>query len=107
MQGQYPQYLIAQAAEYGPGTKRLVETILQPHAFLNARRALGILDVIKKYRTLPLLQDICAKAANDGIKNPKQLKIRLEDDQNQYILEFAVPRSASGDAMVRDIEEYF
>jgi hypothetical protein len=107
MEGQYPHYLVTQAAAYGPGAKRLVEAVLRPHAFLNARRALGIIDVIKKYRTLPLLQDVCSKAADRGITTPKQLRILLEDEQNQHVLDFVVPRSSTGEAMVRDIEEYF
>lgn len=107
MQGEYPQYLITQAAAYGPGARRLVESILQPHAFLNARRALGLIDVLKKYSTLPLLQDICSKAADRRITAPKQLKIMLEDEQNQQVLDFVVPRSSAGEAMVRDIKEYF
>jgi transposase len=107
MQGQYPQYLISRAAAYGPGAKRLVESVLRPHAFLNARRALGIIDVVSKYSDLPLLQDVCAKAADRKITSPKQLKIMLEDEQNQHVLDFVVPRSSSGEAMVRDVKEYF
>ncbi|MDT8303440.1 MAG: hypothetical protein RQ760_18315 [Sedimentisphaerales bacterium] len=106
MQGQYPQYLISQAAAYGPGTKRLVESVVGPHAFLNARRALGIIDVVRKYRDLTLLQDVCAKAADRKITTPKQLKIMLEDEQNQHVLDFVVPRSSSGEAMVRDVKEF-
>ena len=107
MNGRYPQYLIGQAAECGPGAKRLVEMVLQPHAFLNARRALGIIDIVKKYRTLPLLQDICFKAAERRVQNPKQLKIMLEDEKKQHVLDFVISRSTSGEAMVRDIKEYF
>lgn len=106
MKGEYPRYLIREAAAFGPGSKRLVETILRPHAFLNARRALGILKVVKDNSSVPLLQDVCFKAAERNITNPKQLKIMLEDEQNQQLFDF-VPRSSSGEAMVREIRDYF
>jgi transposase len=107
MQGEYPRYLIRQAASFGPGAKALVESILRPHAFLNARRALGILSVIKKYSEIPLLQDVCRKAAERRVTSSKQLTIMLEDEKNQQLLDFPVPRSPAGEAMIRDIKEYF
>ena len=107
MRGEYPRYLIRQAADFGPGSKALVESVLRPHAFLNARRALGMLSVIKEYRDLPLLQDICRKAVERRVASSKQLKIMLEDEKDQKLLDFAVPQSSAGEAMVRDIKEYF
>lgn len=107
MQGTYPKYLINRASEYGPGAQQLVESVLRPHAFQNARRALGFLDVLKEYEHLSLLQDVCNKAKKMQIKTPKQLKTMLEDEQDQHLLQFVVPRSASGEAMIRDIEDYF
>lgn len=106
MKGSYPQYLIRQAAEYGSGAKKLVESVLKPHAFLNARRVQGFLRVIKEYKDVPLLQDICYKAAERQVKNPKQLAVMLEDEQNQNLLPFVLPRSETGEAMIRDISEY-
>lgn len=107
MKGEYPQYLIRQAASFGPGSKALIESILRPHAFLNARRALGLLSVIKKYREIPLLQDVCYKATERRLTSSKQLTIMLEDEKNQKLLDFAVPQSPAGEAMVRDIKDYF
>jgi len=107
IQGEYPQYLIRQAADFGPGSKTLIESVLRPHAFLNSRRALGLLSVIKKYSDIPLLQDVCRKAAERRVISAKQLTIMLEDEKNQQLLDFVVPRSSSGEAMVRDIKEYF
>jgi transposase len=107
MQGEYPHYLIRQAADFGPGSKALIESVLRPHAFLNARRALGLLSIIKKYSEIPLLQDVCQKAAERRVTSSKQLTIMLEDEKNQQLLDFTVPRSSTGEAMVRDIKEYF
>jgi len=107
MRGEYPQYLIRKAASYGSGTKQLVESILHPHAFLNARRALGILSTVEKYRELPLLQDVCFRAADRRVTSPKQLTILLEDEKKQQVFDFDVPRSPEGDRMVRTVEEFF
>ena len=105
MKGEYPQYLIRQAGIYGPQVKKLIEMVLHPHAFIKARCAKGILEVIKEYKDVPLLQDICAKAIKRNIHYPKTLKIMLEDEKKQLHLDF-IPRSSSGETMIRDIKEY-
>jgi transposase len=106
MKGEYPQYLIRQAAMYGPSSKKLIEALLSNHAFIKARTAKGLLEVMKNYKEQPFLQEICLKALNKGFFFPKQLKTLLEQEKGQTYFEFIVPRSASGEAMIRDIGDY-
>ncbi len=106
MKGDYPQFLIGRAAAYGSGSKQLVEQILRSHAFINARIAKGMITLFEQYKDLPLLQDVCSKAAAFKVRQPKHLKIMLEDEKKQKHLVFEVPRSTAGEAMVRDIREY-
>ena len=106
IKGSYPHYLIRQATGYGPGVRRLIEAVLKPQAFINARCARGILNLIDKHKEFPLLQQVCRTAAEKKIRSPKQLKILLENEQNQKPFEFIVPQSATGQAMIRNIEEY-
>jgi hypothetical protein len=37
MQGEYPRWLLSKARSYGPTTEKLIESVLSPHAYLNAR----------------------------------------------------------------------
>lgn len=106
MLGEYPQYLIRQAAEYGAAAKKLAETILKPHAFLNARIVKGVLNVLEHYRNAPYLDHVCAYAHEKRIFTPKIIKRLLEEEKTQCVFDFTVPISTAGAAMVRDINEY-
>ena len=53
MNGGFPRYLLNQARSYGEASYRLVESILKPHAYLNCRRAQGILNLMKEYSSKP------------------------------------------------------
>lgn len=43
MNGGYPKYILDKSKELGNDAYNLIEKVLQPHAFLNARRAMGML----------------------------------------------------------------
>lgn len=107
MKGEYPQWLIKRAHSFGPGTVKLVETILKPHAYINSRRARGIINVLEKYRDHPFREEICADAANRRVFIPKQLAQMLEAEKLQRHFDFIVPMSNAGKAMIRDVKEYF
>ncbi len=106
MRGSYPQYLIARARSFGPGTVQLIESILRPHAFIKARAARGVLALLEDYRDLPFLQEVCVEACKKGMFVPKQIKYFLESEKKQRHFEFVIPRSPVGEAMIRDVREY-
>ncbi len=107
MEGGYPKYLLEKARKYGVTAYLLIKNILSPHAYLNARRAQGVLEVFKKYYNLPLFSDVCNKALQRGIKLPKTLKVLFEDEKKQRTFDFINPEKFSGNAVVRDIDYYF
>ena len=107
MQGEYPQWLLSQARSFGPTTVKLIESILTPHAYLNARRARGILSALEKYRTHPFLQEICGKALNGKVHTPRHIIAMLDGLSSQQHFDFIIPRSHLGEAMTRDVKEYF
>jgi hypothetical protein len=107
MQGEYPRWLMSQARSYGPTTEKLIESVLRPHAYLNARRARGILGALEKYRAHPFLQEVCGKALNGRIHAPRQIVAMLESLASQQYFDFIIPRSNLGEAMTREAREYF
>jgi transposase len=108
MQGEYPRWLMGRASSFGPGTLKLIRSVLINHAYLNARRARGILSVLEKYRNHPLREEICARAYAQRIHTPKQIKLMLESAMNEQLhFDFIVPLSETGQSMIRDINEYF
>ena len=106
MNSGYPQYLIHKAASFGSSSKKLIEEILKPHAFIKARCARGMLTVIESYKDQPFLQEICLKACRKRLFYPKTLKEMLEREKSQLYFDFIIPRSSAGEAMIRDIKEY-
>ena len=106
MQGTYPRYLLSRARTLGPGAERLIAGILKPHAWVRARIAQGMLSVLEIYRHCPFFHDVCAKAAERRVFNPKQVKFMLESELTQQRLQFVPPLSEAGRAMTRDIHEY-
>jgi hypothetical protein len=107
MKGEYPQWIITRAHSFGPGTVRLVEAILEPHAYINSRRARGVIAALEKYRDHPFREEICAKAADRRVFIPKQLVRMLEAEKLQGHFDFIIPMSDAGKALVRDVKEYF
>lgn len=107
MQGEYPQWLLKQARSFGPATEKLIASVLESHAYLHARRARGILSLLEKYRSHPFREEICGKARTLRVHTPKQIQLMLERELRQLHLDFIVPTSPAGKAMIRDVKEYF
>ena len=107
MQGEYPQWILNKARSLGPAGFKLVESILHPHAYLNARRARGVLTVLEKYQYYPFFQEICGQALRNRVYIPKQITRMMEEETQQYRLDFTIPRSTIGESMIRDVKEYF
>ena len=106
MQGAYPRYLLSRARALGTASERLIAGILNPHAWVRARIAQGMLSVLEIYRHCSFFHDVCAEAAERRVFNPKQVKFMLESELTQQRLQFLPPLSEAGRAMTRDIHEY-
>ena len=106
MDGSYPRYLLGKAKVYGTDGCSLIESVLSPHAYLNARRAQGMLEVMGKYHREPFFAEICRAALRRGVKLPSTFRGMLKDEQDQLPLELPLPISETGKKMLRDISYY-
>lgn len=88
MEGNYPKYLLKQAKDYGESAYQLIEQILTPHAYLNARRAQGIIEIMKSYQFEDYFNYVCERAKGYSVTNPKIFKKMLEQESQQQQLEF-------------------
>jgi hypothetical protein len=107
MDGGYPRYLIKQAKRYGDIPARFIESVLQPHAYLNARRAQGMLRMMEQFSHKSFFTDVCQTALNRRVKLPRTFKEMLNHEDGQLTLDLLVPMSDEGLSMVRDIEDIF
>ena len=48
--------------EYATDAVTLIHAVLQPHAYLNARRARGMLDAMKAHHGRPYFPEVCVRA---------------------------------------------
>ena len=106
MNGGYPRYLLRKAELFGTHGYGLIESVLKPHAYLNARRAQGMLQVMDEYHREPFFAEICRTALRRGVKLPSTFRGMLKDEQDQPALELPLPISETGKKMVRDISYY-
>jgi len=106
MNGGYPRYLLGKAKLFGTDGYGLIESILKPHAYLNARRAQGMLAVMEEYRREPFFAEICRASLQRGVKLPSTFRGMLKDEQDQLLLELPLPISETGKKMVRDVSYY-
>jgi transposase len=72
------QYLIERAERIGKSFHQLILNILNPHLFLNLRRAQGILNISEKYESAIIEQASQTVISNDCFVNPKSFKIVIE-----------------------------
>ena len=106
MYGGYPRYLLGKARSFGPDGYELIESVLKPHAYLNARRAQGMLQVMEEYHREPFFAEICRAAMRRGVKLPSTFRGMLKDERSRLALELPLPISETGQKMVRDISYY-
>jgi hypothetical protein len=100
----YPRELIREASLYGIHSRDYIASVLQPHAFINLRRAMGLLRVIKNNSFISKLDDVCIKATRMGIVHPKKLQSLMDAEESQQDL--PVPISSTGRLMIRDSAYY-
>lgn len=105
MNGGYASFILKQAEKLGPDAKDLIESVLGPRAYLNTRRAQGMLKVLDEYRSSSDFNRICRIARHRNINIPVKLRSLFEQETSQLTIE--IPRSATGEAMVRDAKYFF
>ena len=106
MDGGYPAWLLKQAQVYGQAAVALIASVLQPHAYLNARRARGMLSVMEAHRGQPYLEEVCRRATQRSVTLPQTLKRMLEAQRSRADFKDGLPVSALGSRMVRDVRYY-
>lgn len=106
MEGDAARALIRRARVLGGEAREYIESVLVPHAYLNLRRAQGLLAVMESFRHVTGFADVCAQGHRLKIVRPDRLKRLFEQEVAQFRLELTVPRSAAGEAMTRDVYYY-
>ncbi len=106
MNGGFPRYLMRKAQVFGEVSCKLIESILEPHAYLNCRRAQGILAIMKEYRGKAFYEQVCCTALQRGVKLPRTFKAMLKAEEKQLVLDMGINISELGRQMVRDATYY-
>lgn len=101
-----PKYLLTQASQIGYHFEKLVKNILEPHAFMNMRKAQGIVALAKKFDS-----ELLEYAANEAIKRrlsvtPKSFKKLIEKLEDKSIQEDQIKVSERTSEYIRDMD-YF
>jgi transposase len=73
----FPKYLQDEAAKIGPHFARLVRGVLTPHAYMNLRRAQGVVTVAKAF-TPDLVERAAGEINPASVFSPKHFKAFLE-----------------------------
>lgn len=103
LEEQAVQHLLERAAAIGPQFKQFLLEVLSPHAKLNYRRALGLLNFTSKYSTA-LLEAAAPVAISHQLHIPKQFERVLEKLKIQE--QTPLPISAETQEFLREAE-YF
>lgn len=106
MNGGYPAWILTKAAPYGEAARQLLASVMRPHAYLNARRARGMLDIMATHHGKPYFDEICLRAARRSVVLPATLKRMFEAAARRPLLEQQLPLSSLAAQMVRDVRYY-
>jgi hypothetical protein len=106
MNGGYPSWILQQARVYGAAATALIAAVLEPHAYLNARRARGMLALMAEHHGTPYFDGVCRTAKNRSVRLPATLKRMMESAAATEELQQRLPISELGEQMVRDIGYY-
>ena len=102
-----PRKLIENAGLVGNNFKELLTKVLRPHAYINLRRAQGLLSIIKKYDTAHFEEAAEINFFYDGSIIPKHFKQIIErviEKQNELTLK--LPLSVETQSFVRPDDYY-
>ena len=106
MNGGYPAWILEKGHAFGPAAVQLLASVLQPHAYLNARRARGMLDIMATHYGRPYFEAVCQRAKNRSVVLPATLKRMFEAAAQRPSFQQELPLSELGAQMVRDIRYY-
>ena len=106
MNGGYPGWILESARGYGPAAVELLASVLQPHAYLNARRARGMLDIMATHHGRPYFQEVCQRAKSRSVVLPATLKRMMQAAAQWAAFQHELPISQLGAQMVRDVRYY-
>ena len=101
-----PRLLQQKASDIGPQFGTLIRTLLEQHAFLNMRRAQGLVSLADKYPS-SLVEQAAELALNQQLStHPKLFKRLIETLQNQHQQQNPIQLSQQSLEFVRDMD-YF
>ena len=106
MNGGYPGWILEKARTYGPCAVELLASVLRPHAYLNARRARGMLGILAIHHGRSYFEEVCQRATSRSVVLPATLKRMLETAAALPALQLELPISEFGARMVRDVRYY-
>jgi transposase len=101
-----PLILQRRAEETGQNFARLIRTVLKPHAFMNMRKAQGLLALAEKYQSRLIEKAACIVLENHLSVTPKLFKHVLEKIQQQNLQNNQPPLSQQSLQFVRQAD-YF
>jgi transposase len=101
-----PRLLQQKASDIGPQFGTLIRTLLEQHAFLNMRRAQGLVNLAEKY-PLPLVEQAAELALNQQLStHPKLFQRLIETLQKNNQQQSPIQLSQQSLEFVRDMD-YF
>jgi transposase len=106
MNGGYPGWILEKGRGYGQAAVELLASVLQPHAYLNARRARGMLDVMATHHGRSYFEEVCQRAKSRSVVLPATLKRMMEAAARWPAFQHELPLSEFGAQMVRDVRYY-
>ncbi len=106
MDGSYPYYLLEKSKKYGISARQLIENVLKPEAYLNTRRAQGMLSIMENYYHKSYFDEICLRAVKRNVVLPKTFKAMLSYEETKHQEQETLFVSALSVSMVRDINYY-
>ena len=74
----WPARIIRQGRPYGQAAVDLLAAVLQPHAYVNARRALAMLAVMDEHAGRRYFDEVCDRARQRSVVLPQSLRRMLE-----------------------------
>lgn len=104
--GGYPAWILGEAKRFGEQALGLITAVLQPHAYLNARRARGMVPLFEQFHGKPYFEQVCRRACSHGVRTPATLKRMFETEEEKQFFIRPPVISKLGIEMIRDIDYY-